>query len=82
MTSSPSFTPNQRSIIIAAEVQEFTQSTSLAPENCLISSSKALTLGPVVIQPERKESTTSLITSSLTYGGENGIFIFLSFLSK
>jgi len=36
----------------------------------------------VVIQPELKESTTSLITSSLTYGGENGIFMFLSFLSK
>ena len=49
---------------MAPEVQEFTQSTSFAQENSLISSSYAFTLGPEVIQPERNESTTSLITAS------------------
>ena len=60
---------------MAPEVQEFTQSTSLAPENTLISSSNAFTLGPEVIQPERNESTTSLITALTIYGGEKGNYI-------
>src|SRR5699024_1424856 len=42
--------------------------------------SKALVLGPVVIQPVLSVSTTSSISFSVISGGENGIFIsFISF---
>ena len=53
---------------MAPEVHEFTQSTSFALENTFISSSNAFTLGPEVIQPERNESTTSLMTASSIRG--------------
>ena len=64
---------------MAPDVHELTHSTRCAPESLPISSYKAFTLGPVVIQPDFKESTTSLMTLSSMYGGEKGIFISLLF---
>lgn len=70
ITSSPGCNPNQRSMRIAPEVQELTHSTLFTPDILPISSSKAFTLGPVVIHPDLRESTTSLMTLSSMYGGE------------
>ena len=66
--------PNHFNTKMAPEVHELTQTAFVIPVRLQISSSKALTLGPEVIQPELSESITSSITSLSTKGGENLIF--------
>ena len=63
ITSSPAPTPNQRSMSIAPEVQEFTHSTGV-PVSLPISASSSRTFGPEVSQPVLvRQSFTSSITS-------------------
>ena len=52
----------------------------LVPQKAATCRSSSLVRGPVVIQPERRASATSKISSSVISGGEKGIFIFVSFI--
>jgi hypothetical protein len=61
---------------VAPLVHELTQIQASTPNRLSNSSSSFFTLGPVVIQPLLKDSSTEEITSSSMYGGENVIFIF------
>ena len=69
--------PNTLSVISNAAVAEFRQTAFSVWHNSAISFSNCFVFGPVVIHPDFKASTTSLISSSPTSGGENGIFIFV-----
>src|SRR5438876_3410279 len=55
-----------------AAVPEFSARAPSAPTNRRKSSSNLAALGPVVIQPERRLSATSSISSCPIRGGENG----------
>src|SRR5579859_5719390 len=71
-TASPGPIPRLTSARCKAAVQEL---KARAADACTVAanfSSKRFTLGPVVIQSERKVSTTSAISSSLMHGGESG----------
>src|ERR1051326_2854387 len=72
MTASPLPIPSASRERCNAAVPELTASASGAWTNCAKSCSKRFTFGPVVIQSERRVSTTSLISSSPINGGEKG----------
>src|SRR3984893_15217259 len=71
-TASPGPIPRLTSARCKAAVQELNARAAGAFTAAANSSSKRFTLGPVVIQSERKVSTTSAISSSLMQGGEQG----------
>src|SRR6202171_3295023 len=72
ITESPGPTPSAARATCIAAVPELTASAAGAPTISAKDRSKDCTLGPVVIQPDRRVSTTSLISSSPIDGGENG----------
>src|SRR6188508_3258392 len=70
MTSSPGPTPRVARAVCRAAVQELTPRAAGAPTRAANSDSNRWDLGPVVIQPDRRVSTTSEISSSPIDGGE------------
>ena len=76
MTSSPSPMPQMRKFSSSAAVAELRQTTLLVWQYSASFFSNALVRGPVVIQPERKASATSAISSSEMSGGLKGMFLF------
>src|ERR1035437_9681047 len=73
MTSSPLPIPMASSAICRPAVAELTAMDSAPASNKPEKScSNCLVLGPVVIQPERSECTTSAISSSPISGNANG----------
>ena len=79
MTSSPSPIPNTRKANSNAAVAEFKQTVLSVPKyaaNCL---SNSFVFGPVVSQPDLSTSVTNSISLLLISGGENGIFLIMSF---
>ena len=76
MTSSPSPIPQTRKFSSSAAVAEFRHTTLLVWQYSANLRSNSLVLGPVVIQPERRASATSFISSSEMSGGLNGITLF------
>src|SRR6266851_7793095 len=76
ITASPGPMPSVANATCRAAVQEFTAKAAgafTAPAN---TRSKRFTFGPVVIQSDRRVSTTSAISSSPMHGGENGKKVF------
>src|SRR5471032_890913 len=72
ITSSPAPMPAMRRAISMVQVPELNVRTGRPPkysDNC---ASKAWTLGPLVIQPERNTSPTAAIVASSMVGLENG----------
>ena len=72
MTSSPGPIPSVTSAVWRPAVQELSASAPGAPRYAANWPSNRWVRGPVVIQPERSASTTSLISSSPMRGGEKG----------
>ena len=72
MTSSPAPIPKACKAIWSPAVQEFTAIACVVPMYSAKSDSKRLTFGPMVIQPDRSESTTSAISSSPIEGSAYG----------
>src|SRR5437773_4473875 len=72
ITSSPGPTPRVASAVCSPAVQELSASALGAPRCAANSASKRFVLGPVVIQSERRVSTTSRISSSPKCGGAKG----------
>ncbi len=75
ITSSPGPMPricNDNSI---AAVAEFKQTALFVPTYLAICFSNSFVFGPVVIHPDLSASITSVISSSVMSGGENGIFL-------
>ena len=68
ITSSPGPTPERLMPRMSAAVQEDTQRTCAAPRYSSSIRSKRRTFGPVPIQPDRSESTTSSISASSITG--------------
>ena len=77
MTSSPSPISKTRRISSKAAVAEFKHTVRLVWVYSDKRLSNSFVLGPVVIQPERKVSATSAISSSVISGGEKGILYFV-----
>jgi hypothetical protein len=75
ITSSPSPIPQIRKLSSSAAVAELRHTTLLVWQNSANRFSNCFVLGPVVIQPDLKVSTTSLISSSEMSGGLKGIFL-------
>ena len=71
-TSSPGPIAATWSASVSAAVHDDTQRTWLAPRCSSSARSKRLTFGPAVIHPERRESTTSAISSSPMSGVARG----------
>ena len=71
-TTSPGPTPKAANATCNASVQELTPRAPCAPTNSANLLSNCLTFGPVVIQFERRVSTTSEISCSPIAGGEKG----------
>lgn len=73
ITSSPALMPMASSARCKPAVAELTEMASQSPPtNAAKSDSKRLVLGPVVTQPERRESTTSVISASSMSGRAKG----------
>src|SRR5690242_17315289 len=72
ITASPGPIPRAARATCKAAVHEFSAKAAGAPNRSANACSKRLTFGPVVIQSERRVSTTSAISSSPRSGGENG----------
>ena len=75
MTSSPGPMPRILRVISAQAVFEFRQTAFFVPQRRATWRSSSFVLGPVVIQPDFKASTTSLISASVMSGGLKGIFL-------
>ena len=73
-TSSPSPMPSTRRFISSAAVAEFRHTSFATWQYSASSFSSCLVRGPVVIQPDRRASHTSWISSSVISGGLKGIF--------
>ena len=71
ITSSPGPIPLASSAVWRAAVHELTATAAGAETAAANSASNWAALGPVVIQSERRVSTTSAISSSPMSGGEN-----------
>ena len=71
MTSSPGPISLTARAVCRAAVHELTATAAGAETLAANSASNWATLGPVVIQSERRVSTTSAISSSPMSGGEN-----------
>ena len=72
MTESPGLILSAANATSSAAVQELTARADGAPTAWANSDSNRFTLGPVVIQSERRVSATSAISASPINGGENG----------
>ena len=72
ITSSPGCSFKASMVRCRPAVAEESGTEKRAPTYCLNASSNRFTLGPVVIQPLFRESTTSLISSSPMVGMEKG----------
>src|SRR5471032_2721434 len=72
ITSSPGPIPAMRKAISMVQVPELNVRTGRPPKNSDSCASKAWTLGPLVIQPERNTSPTAAIVASSMVGLENG----------
>src|ERR1039458_3199842 len=72
ITSSPGPTPSAANDVCSAAVHEFTAIACFTPTYVANSCSKRLTFGPVVIQPDRRLSVTSAISSSPINGRQYG----------
>lgn len=83
ITSSPSPIPQILKFNSSAAVAEFKQTTFEVWQNPANRFSNSFVLGPVVIQPDFKASTTSAISKSEISGGEKRIdlctFLLFSF---
>src|SRR5947207_3003467 len=75
ITSSPSPTPNHRSINSKPEVAEFKHKVALHPLYAVSFFSNNFVFGPVVIHPDFNVSITSSIILRSIRGGEKGIII-------
>ena len=75
MTSSPSPIPSILRVSSSAAVAELKQTVLSVLHSFDILSSKLLTSGPVVIQPESIVSFTLFASYSVRSGGEKGIYI-------
>src|SRR5450830_2086909 len=72
MTSSPGPMPAMRSAISIVQVPELKVRTGRPPKYSDIWASNAATLGPLVIQPERRTSPTAVMVASSIVGLEKG----------
>ncbi|MNN74972.1 hypothetical protein D3C81_1912340 [compost metagenome] len=72
ITSSPAPIPAMRKAISMVQVPELNVRTGRPPKYSDSWASKAWTLGPLVIQPERRTSPTAAIVASSMTGLENG----------
>ena len=72
ITSSPGPMPHTRSASSSAAVADDTQRTWRPPTYSDSAASKALSFGPLVIQPERSTSATLAIVASSRVGRANG----------
>src|SRR5689334_9711769 len=72
MTSSPGPIFSAASATCSPPVQELRARAFCAPMNSAKTCSKRWVFGPVVIQLERRVSTTASISSSVIEGGEKG----------
>src|SRR5262249_58945145 len=70
ITLSPGPSPSAATAMCSAAVQEFSASAAGASTAAANSLSNCFVFGPVVIQSERRVSTTSAISSSPMLGGE------------
>src|SRR5690625_2169480 len=77
MTSSPGPIPKIRRVNSIAAVAEFKQAALFVPIYSAILFSNFFVLGPVVIHPDFNALMTSSTSSSVTSGGEKGIFLTL-----
>src|SRR5437764_1080353 len=66
MTSSPSFTPNQRSMSSSPEVAELRHSVALQPQYSVISFSNRFALGPIASHPDLFQSAHSILYHTAT----------------
>ena len=71
MTSSPGPIPHTVSASSRAAVADDTQRTGRSPTYAESAASKALSFGPLVIQPERRTSATLAIVASSSAGRAN-----------
>ena len=76
ITSSPSPIPSTLNTNSKAAVAEFKHTVLGVVVNSDNLLSNSFVFGPVVIHPDFKVSITSLISSSIISGGENGILYF------